>query len=120
MIARPADSSGDILPVLSPSDLLSGPASCAAGLRDHLNLYPGDWWETPDRGNPILDLISLSRRTERDAETLSACLTSWLEAFPDVQNLSEVRASFSGHVFTFTCTVHTEAGETFSVHYAAP
>ena len=120
MICRPADTSGDILPVLSPSDLLSGPAACAAGLRDHLNLYPGDWWETPDRGNPIFELISLSRRTERDAETLSACLISWLQAFPDIRTVSDVQASFSGRVFTFACTVHTESGETVPVHYAAP
>ena len=44
MLSRPVDASGDILPVLSPSDLLSGVQTVAVGVKDHLNLYAGDWW----------------------------------------------------------------------------
>ena len=120
MFSRPVDASGDILPVVSPSDLLSGPAACEAGLRDHLNLFPGDWWEFPDRGNPVFDLISLSRRTGQDAETLSTCLVSYIQSFPDVRSVSDVQAGCEGHVFTFSCTAHTETGDAFPVHFSAP
>ena len=51
MLTRPTDPSGDILPVLSSSDLLSGPEAAAVALRDHLNLFTGDWWETESQGN---------------------------------------------------------------------
>ena len=42
MTSRPIDSSGDILPVLSPSDLLSDTPAVAAALSDHLRLFSGD------------------------------------------------------------------------------
>ena len=117
MTSRPVDSSGDILPVLTPSDLLSSLAAAAAGLRDHLNFFPGDWWEYPDRGNEIFEMICASRRTAQDAETLSAYLSSHVLAFPGIQSVSDVRSAFSGRKFTFSCTAHTEAGETFPVSF---
>ena len=119
MLARPIDSSGDILPVLSPSDLLSGPAAVGAGLQDHLHLFPGDWWEHPDRGNPIFDLLPLSRRTEQDAQTISSALTAYVQSFPGVQSISEVSATFSGRQFRYSATVHTEGGEAVPVAFMA-
>jgi len=118
MLSRPVDSSGDILPVCRPDDLLSGPAAAAAGLRDHLNLFPGDWWEAPGRGNEIFDLIAVSRRTAQDAAALTSALTSYLLSFPGIRSLSEAQSSFTGHRFTFSCTAHTESGEAFSVSFA--
>ena len=50
MTSRPIDSSGDILPVLSPSDLLSDAPAVAVALSDHLCIFSGDWWEKPDSG----------------------------------------------------------------------
>ena len=38
MLIRPADASGDVLPVLSSSDLLSGPEAVALLVRDRLSL----------------------------------------------------------------------------------
>ena len=112
MLFRPVDPSGDILPVLSSADLISGPEGVAASLRDHLNLFAGDWWEYADRGNEILELMALARRTEQDARTLSSCLRNYLQSFPAVRSLSDVRAVFAGREFRFSCTVHMETGET--------
>ncbi len=112
MLSRPVDVSGDILPVLSPSDLLSGVSAVAVGVRDHLRMYAGDWWENPELGNEILDLLSDSRCTDQDAETLSSYLVSYLLEFPGVQSVTDVSSAFSGRVFNFTCTVHTETGDT--------
>ena len=119
MFYRPVDSSGDILPVLSPLDLLSGTAAAGAGLRDHLQLFPGDWWEHPDRGNQIFDLISVSRRTDQDARTLSAALAAYIRSFPGIRSVSEARSSFSGRRYSFSCTAHTEAGEEVPVAFSA-
>ncbi len=118
MYFRPADISGDILPVLFSSDLVSGPEGVAAGLRDHLNLFAGDWWEYADRGNEILELMALSRQTEQDAQTLSSCLRTYLQSFPAMRSLSDVQTSFAGREFRFSCTVHTEAGETVPVTWS--
>ena len=117
MLSRPVDSSGDILPVLSPSNLLSGPPAVAVGLQDHLNLFPGDWWEDPTRGNEVLDLITSARKTDRDSDTLAAALSTYLREFPGVQSLSEIRGAFSNRGFHFSCVVHTESGGEFPVQF---
>ena len=111
MRCRPRDATGDILPVLSLSDLLSDTAAAAASLTDHLRLLRGDWWENPSSGDEILDLLSDARGTEREAETLTAYLVSYLMTHPQVRSVSAPRGSFTGRTFHFSCTVHTEAGE---------
>ncbi len=119
MLSRPVDSSGDILPVLSSADLLSGPASVASGLRDHLSLFPGDWWEYPSRGNPVFDLIPVSRRISQDTDTLSSALCTYLREFPGVRSLSGVQAAFLNLSFFFSCTVHTEGTEAVPLFFSA-
>ena len=118
MLSRPVDSSGDILPVLSPSDLLSGPEALAAALADHLRLHYGDWWEYESRGNEIFDMIAASRYTERDAEALASYLVSYLQEFPGVRSVSGVSASFSGRVFDFSAKVHPEEGAPATVAFS--
>ena len=120
MLARPVDQNGDILPVTAPSDLFSGTEAAASALRDHLRLFPGDWWENAEKGNPVFDLITVSRRTEQDARTLSSALTSYILDFPGIRTVSDVQASIERQVFSFSCVAHTESGETVPVHFAAP
>lgn len=118
MLSRPVDASGDVMPVCDAEDLLSGPEATAAGLRDYLSLFPGDWWESPEKGNEIFDLISLSRRTEKDAAALGSYLTSYVLSFPAVQSVSGVQASVIGSVFSYACTAHTENQESFGVTWS--
>ena len=120
MLSRPVDSSGDVLPVLTPADLLSGPEAAAAGLSDHLRLFAGDWWEYADRGNEIPDLLSAGLRSERDLETLSGYLTSYVRDFPPVSSVSDAHASFSGRTFTFSCTVRTGSGGEIPAAFSFP
>ena len=112
MLSRPMDDTGDILPVLTSADLLSGISAVAAGLQDHMHLYQGDWWENQEMGNEILDLIVDARATDQEAETLGSYLASYILEFPGIRSVSDVTGSFSGHAFHFSCTAHTEEGET--------
>ena len=111
MLCRPVDASGDILPVISAEDLFSGLSAVASGVRDHMNLFQGDWWENAELGNEILDLISDARCTDQDVETLSSYLVSYLREFPEVRSVSDVSSTFSGRSFLFSCIAHTEEGE---------
>ncbi len=111
MLSRPVDESGDILPVTRSSDLLSGVPAVETGLKDHFGLYAGDWWEDPEKGNELMDLLTESRCTDQDAETLESDLISYLLEFPAVRSVSDVSSSFSGHTFYFSCTAHTDYGD---------
>ncbi len=110
MTIRPVDASGDILPVLSPSDPVSGADAAVVLVRDRLNLRTGEWWENPARGCGILDMVRSSRVTEADVPALSSYLSGYVRATPGVESVEDVRASVSGRVFSYACRVVTSSG----------
>ena len=61
MKMRPVDASGDVLPVLSAADMQSGAEAVAVLAADRLRLLTGDWWENPEWGCEILEMIWESR-----------------------------------------------------------
>ena len=111
MILRPADPSGDILPVLSASDLVSGPEAVVLLVRDRLNLHAGEWWENPAWGCGVFDMIRSGRVTGQDVAALASALSSYIAATPGVQSVEDVRADVSGRRFTYACRVLTESGD---------
>ena len=110
MTLRPADEHGDILPVLSARDLLTGPAAVALLAEERLNLYTGDWWENPEWGNGVLELLRESRLTETDRQILANYLSDYIRKTPGVMDVREVKCSFEGGQFRYECTVETGAG----------
>ena len=67
MILRPVDASGDICPVSSSADLLSGPEAVARLAAYKLSLLKGDWWEYPDDGFFVLEFMREERFSEANA-----------------------------------------------------
>ena len=120
MTARPVDASGDILPVLSPASLLSDPLAAASALSDHLRLFTADWWEYPARGNPVFVLMASGPVQEKDLPALSACITSWLLTFPAVRSVSDVTASLTGSVLTYTAVASLTSGASAPVTLSVP
>ena len=117
MILRPTDDSGDILPVLSSSALLSGAPAVARLAEDRLNLYAGDWWENPAWGNRIIEMLRESRLTEADAQALASYVTADIRETPGVEDVREVKFSVEGRRFSYSCTVLMEDGST-TVQYS--
>ena len=104
MTSRNVDDSGDILPVLSPGDLARGTDAAAIGLADHLRMFTGEWWEYPERGNGIFDLIAGERVTEKQVPALCSYLSSYVGSFPEVEEVTDVRGAVMNGVFTYTAT----------------
>ena len=107
---RPVDASGDILPVLSSSALLSGPEAAALLVQDRLSLLQGEWWENPSVGFPILERMREGRITETDAASLVSMISAYIRETPGVLDVSNESFSVSGRQFTYVCTVRTEEG----------
>ena len=110
MLLRPVDASGDILPVLSTSSLVSDPESVVLLVRDRLNLLSGEWWENPSWGCEIFDMIRSGRVTENDISALSSYLSSYIAATPGVRSVEDVHTAVSGRQFTYSCRVLTGQG----------
>jgi hypothetical protein len=110
MILRPVNDTGDILPVLSTSALLSGARAVARLVEDRLNLYAGDWWENPAWGNRVIEMLRESRLTEADAQAMATYLTSYIRKTDGVEDVREVRFAVEDRQFSYSCTVLTENG----------
>lgn len=110
MILRPTDAFGDILPVLSLSDMMTGKRAGAELTRNWLNLFTGEWWENLSWGNEILDMLRESRLTEADQQVLATYLSSYIRKIPGVQDVKDVKISIENKQFHFTCEVETEEG----------
>ena len=111
MLLRPVDASGDILPVLVSSDLLSGPEAVAQLVQYRLSLLRGEWWENPENGFFILDTLQGSRITEADASALSSQISAYVRETPGVREVEDVRFSVDGRRFSYSCEIRTETGK---------
>ena len=107
---RPVDASGDILPVLSSSALLSGPEAVAQLVKYRLSLLKGEWWENPEWGFFLLETMQASRLSEAETAALSAQITAYIRETPGVWEVEDVRCSVEGRQFSYSCTVRTEEG----------
>ena len=116
MIYRPADASGDILPVLSSSGLLRGAEAAARLAEDRLSLYAGEWWENPSQGNEIIEMLRETRITERNADMLSTYLSSYIRETPGVTEVRDVSLRAEGGRLLYRCRAETEYGPA-EVHY---
>ena len=116
MLLRPVDASGDILPVMSSSALLSGPEAVALLVQDRLSLLRGEWWENPENGFFVLDILQGSRITEADASALSSQITAYVRETPGVREVEDVRFSVDGRRFSWSCSVQTKEGTAAVLH----
>ena len=57
MLIRPLDDNGDIMPVLSSSDMHQDDMAVKRMIGYRLDLLAGDWWENETWGNEILDML---------------------------------------------------------------
>ena len=110
MLIRSADSSGDILPVLSSRDLLSGPEAVAQLVKYRLSLLQGEWWETPEAGFPVPGWMRESRVTEADTGTLSSMISAYIRNTDGVREVEKETSSVSGRRFQYSCEVRTKEG----------
>ena len=117
MTSRKVDDSGDILPVVSPEDLARGTEAGAIGLADHLRMFTGEWWENPERGNGIFDLIAGERVTEKQVPALCSYLSSYVMNFPEVEQVTDVQGAVTNGVFSYSATARMLSGETIQIQF---
>ena len=110
MRMRPVDPSGDVLPVLSAANMLSGAEAVAVLAGDRLRLLSGDWWENPEWGCEILRMMQESRMTEKDAQAVSTYLASFVRETPGVLDVRDEKWEIVDSRLRWSCTVITSFG----------
>ena len=110
MTIRPAETTGDILPVLTPASMTTGPEATALLALYRLRLLTGDWWEEPSLGCDILELLRDNRFTPQDNALLASYLTSCIMETPGVLDLRDIVTETASRRLHFTCTLITDSG----------
>ena len=110
MLLRPVDASGNILPVLSSADLLSGPEAVAQLVKYRLSLLRREWWENPEWGVFVLEALQASRLTEAETAAVSAQISAYIRETPGVLEVENARLSVSGRQLSYDCSVRTGEG----------
>ena len=110
MILRPVDVTGDILPVFSSRDLLSGPETVARLVADKLSLLKGDWWENPEEGFFVLEFMKEERFSEANSPMFASRVTEFIRGVEGVFEVDEVSFKAEGRTFHYSCRLLTEEG----------
>ena len=111
MTIRPAETTGDILPVKDASSMASGAEATALLALYRLRLLTGDWWEEPSLGCDILELLRENRITSQDNALLISYLTSYILETPGVLDLRDIVVETASRHLHFTCTLITDSGK---------
>ena len=110
MILRPVDAAGDILPVLSSRDLLSGPEAVARLVAFKLSLLKGDWWENPEDGFFVMEFFREERFSEANTQMFASRVTEFIRSVDGVFEVDDVSFEVSGRIFHYSCRLLTEEG----------
>ena len=110
MILRPVDAAGDICPVSSSADLLSGPEAVARLAAYKLSLLKGDWWEYPEDGFFVLEFMRDERFSEANAGMFASRVTEFIRGVEGVFEVDDVQFETDGRTFRYSCQLLTEEG----------
>ena len=110
MICRPEDENGDVLPVLSSSDLLRDTSAETVMVRNRLAFLVGDWWENPTWGNAIVEMLKESRLTEADGRAIAGYLSSYVRETAGVLDVRDVQYSMEEGRLRFSCVIESDKG----------
>ena len=110
MILRPVDAAGDIQPVSSSADLLSGPEAVARLVAYKLSLLKGDWWKNPEDGFFVLEFMREERFSEANAGMLASRVTEFIRGVEGVFEVDDVQFQMDNRTFHYSCHLLTEEG----------
>ena len=104
-----SDVTGDCLPCRSAGDAKTGAEAVRQLVDYRLNLLTGEWWENPEHGNPMLNLLR-ERLSEANVNAATYALTSYLAETPGVLSLENVQGQIQDRQYTYSATVLTGDG----------
>ena len=107
-----SDTSGDWLPVMVTGDGLTGAEAVAQLIRYRLNLFQREWWENPEIGNPVLEMLKNDRITEAAVSQVTNVISDYIRNTKDVVSLEEIRGELIGKQIQYSCRIMTAYGPT--------
>ena len=107
---RPVDDNGDMMPIQTASQMLTGADAVAQIAKDRLCFYRGEWWEDPDMGIRIPDFLINSVR-ESDLSMFAKYITSYLGDTAGTRGVSGATVKLVGKQMQYSATLLTDEGD---------
>lgn len=95
MTIRPVDENGDMMPISDIDQMLTGAEAVAQGIRDHLSLYEGEWWEDEDEGFSMPEMLAYADKSW-DTDMFIRFITSYAAGSPGVESVDDLAAIVNG------------------------
>jgi hypothetical protein len=117
MLFRPVDSHGDMLPIVRKSQLLKGADAVAEAIKSRMRLHRGEWFEDPDAGSPVLDLLSKEKITEDHIGAITHQIVGYISETMGVKSVQASQPAYNKALrsMTLPCTVTPTKGEAFNM-----
>lgn len=107
MISRPISDSGDMVPVVSDSQLITGKEAVLIAIGSRLNLLYGEWWEDETLGFKIPTFLFDGIRV-KDKTMLGGYITAYIENTDEVESVKNVEIEKEKSKLIYKCVVQTE------------
>lgn len=109
MRARPVDASGDMMPIASDDQMLTGGKAVAQIVEQRLRFYKGSWWEDPELGFSVPKMLA-ENPTRNNLNMLAKYITSYIAGTEGVLSVSNVITSFEHRSFFYSAYINTGTG----------
>ena len=109
MIVRPLDENGDMIPIHSVDQMISGTDAVAQVIHLRMDLMYGEWWEDETIGFRIPDFLVKGVRSG-DIDMLAKYVASYISGTQGVRSVTNVAASYANHTLILRCAVLTDDG----------
>lgn len=107
---RPKDSSGDMQPVISSSEMLTGVDAVMAAVDSRLRLLHGEWWEDESLGFKVPEFLFDGVRMPAGEQMLSGYITAYIAQTPEVMSVTDVQTKTEQRKLYYHCLALTPYG----------
>lgn len=111
MVYRPVDNNGDMMPVTSADQMLTGVDAVMGAVHSRLRLLLGEWWEDPALGFRVPDFLFTGSRLPAGPEMLAGYISSYIGQTENVTAVTDVSAVLENRVLSYYCRIETPFGD---------
>lgn len=107
---RPLDNTGDMMPVTSQAQMLTGVDAVMAAVGSRLRLLRGEWWEEPSLGFRVPEFLYTGTRLPAGPDMLAGYITAYIADTENVSAVVDVSAEMTNRVLRYHCRIETPFG----------
>ena len=117
MLFRPVDENGDMMPVLTSSQMLTGGEAVRMAAEARVALVEGEWWEDPELGFRMYSMLIDSARAG-DAQMLENYITAYLAQTQGCTGVINTSVELKNRGIYYNCTLLADDGSSDDLEVA--